>query len=96
MSMIVAQTVFIAKQDHESSVSSIIQELITETAKEEGCLQYEGFQERRNPATFVVLEKWRDKEAFSQHSKQPHLADSINKMEDLLEKPFSITFYNQL
>jgi quinol monooxygenase YgiN len=96
MSNITAQAVFTAKQGNEESLAIVLKKLIDSSLTEEGCLQYEGYQERKNPGVFVILEKWKDKEVFIQHSKQPHLNQAVNEMESLLEKPYSITFYNQL
>jgi quinol monooxygenase YgiN len=96
MSNITAQAVFTGKQGQEELLASILKELIAHSIEEDGCLQYEGYQDKKIPSVFVILEKWLDKEVFVKHSKQPHLAEAMNKMESLLAKPFSIAFYNEL
>jgi quinol monooxygenase YgiN len=96
MSTITAQAVFTAQQGKEENLALILKELMASSLEEAGCLQYEGYQDKKNPGIFVILEKWKDKEVFIRHSKQPHLGEAVNKMESILEKPYSITFYNQL
>ncbi len=41
---------------------------------EDGCLQYDYHISCEQPDTVVLLEKWRDAEALTVHSKQPHMA----------------------
>ena len=45
---------------------------VAETNKEEGCVFYQMFSNIADPASLVLVERWKSREALSQHMETPH------------------------
>lgn len=56
-----------------------VKELIAEVAKEEGTLYYTLNIDRKNPDTFVFMERYRDMDAFKAHGSTPHFGKFMEK-----------------
>ena len=54
-------------------------ELMAKVAKEEGTVLYSLNIEKANPNTLVVVEQYKDKDAFNFHSSTPHFKDFFTK-----------------
>jgi len=53
--------------------------LMSKVAKEEGTLLYSLNKEKSNPNTLVVVEQYKDKDAFNLHSSTPHFKEFFAK-----------------
>ncbi len=53
--------------------------LMAEVAKEEGTVLYSLNSEKANPNTLVLVEQYKDKDAFNFHSSTPHFKDFFTK-----------------
>jgi len=53
--------------------------LMAEVAKEEGAVLYSLNIEKANPNTLVVVEQYKDKDAFNFHSSTPHFNEFFTK-----------------
>jgi quinol monooxygenase YgiN len=58
--------------------------LMSEVAKEEGTVLYSLNVEKANPNTLVVVEQYKDKEAFIFHSSTPHFKEFFTKSAALI------------
>lgn len=58
--------------------------LISKVAKEEGTVLYCLNKEKSNPNTLVVVEQYKDKDAFNFHSSTPHFKEFFAKSAALL------------
>ena len=56
-----------------------IKELMAKVAKEEGTVLYSLNSEKANPNTLVLVEQYKDKDAFNFHSSTPHFKDFFTK-----------------
>jgi len=54
-------------------------ELMSKVAKEEGTVLYSLNKEKSNPNTLVVVEQYKDKDAFNLHSSTPHFKEFFAK-----------------
>ena len=52
---------------------------------EDGCLFYDLHQEVDDDHAFVILDGWRDKSAFEGHASSAHVAQTLAKLNPLLE-----------
>jgi quinol monooxygenase YgiN len=59
-------------------------ELMAKVAKEEGTVLYSLNIEKANPNTLVVVEQYKDKDAFNFHSSTPHFKDFFTKSAALI------------
>ena len=53
--------------------------LMAEVAKEEGTVLYSLNSEKAKPNTLVLVEQYKDKDAFNFHSSTPHFVDFFTK-----------------
>jgi quinol monooxygenase YgiN len=70
--------------------------LVAQVAKEEGTLYYTLNVSKDAPQTLVVMERYRDKEAFKFHSSTPHFNAFFAKAGELLSGKPEITVLQEL
>lgn len=70
MIKIVAQNV--VKEGMREAFIEAVQFLITESQKEEGCVEYHLYEDVHNPQVLTFLEVWKDLEAIDVHSHSEH------------------------
>lgn len=70
MITIVAQNVF--KDNSLEIVMPMLEELIEESRKEDGCIKYDLYQDTKNPSMLTFIEEWRDLEAIDAHNQTDH------------------------
>jgi quinol monooxygenase YgiN len=84
------------KEDQLNEAVEAFQQLIAEVAKEEGTLYYTLNVSKEAPHTLVVLERYRDKEAFKVHSSTPHFNAFFAKAGALFAGKPEITVLQEL
>jgi len=81
---VVAKLVVQREQVHK--VIEEFKELVNQTRKEIGCLQYELHQEVHDPATLIFFEKWRTMDDLNKHLKTEHFISCFKKLGSLVER----------
>ena len=74
------------KEDMVELFKNIVNELITETRKEAGCIQYQLFQDINNKQVLSFVEEWESIEALQKHMKSKHFLENVPKFAELEEK----------
>ena len=87
---------FHLKENKAGDAIKLAQELIDETRKEAGCVQYDLAQSFENPDQLVILEAWETKEALDAHSASEHFARIVPAIAQLCEEPPAIHSYLQI
>ncbi|WP_201557029.1 putative quinol monooxygenase [Psychrobacter sp. 72-O-c] len=77
----------IAKEDHIALVKAELEKLLPVTRVEEGCLQYNLYQDNENPAHLMFHESWTSRELWQTHIENQHLKDFVAATDGALE-PF--------
>ncbi|MBN1612919.1 MAG: antibiotic biosynthesis monooxygenase [Deltaproteobacteria bacterium] len=75
------------KEGKADEFIEVFKGLITNVRKEEGTLYYTLNRDKADPNTFVVMERYRDKEALKTHGSSPHFAEASGKFGALLDGP---------
>lgn len=65
-------------------------------AGEPGCASFEYFRSRDKPRTYIVIEQYKDEEAFAFHKTTAYLKEFISKMMDCLEQPPEVETYEDV
>ena len=68
--------------------------MMAETRKEDGCISYNYGVSVVDPATLVILERWRDQAAVDFHFATPHMATFLAALGELSIADFSVNRYN--
>ncbi|SHM07682.1 putative quinol monooxygenase [Chryseobacterium polytrichastri] len=63
----------------------LFQNLVKETRKEEGCLQYDLIEDKDNKGTFLMIELWESEEHHNLHNGQDHLLNFRQDASKMIE-----------
>ena len=66
-----------AKAGHEAAVKAALERVVVSSRAEAGCLRYDLHVDLAKPASFVMLEAWRDAEALAVHEATPHFQELV-------------------
>ncbi|MEG0928475.1 MULTISPECIES: putative quinol monooxygenase [Chryseobacterium] len=77
-----------AKEEHQSEVLEVLQNMVKETRKEEACELYNLHQGIEDKNHFVFYEIWKNEDGLAQHNQQSYIqAFGALVDEKLQEKP---------
>lgn len=77
-----------SKEEHQTEVLKVLQNMVKETRKEEACELYTLHQGIEDKNQFVFYEIWKSEEGLAQHNQQPYIqAFGALADEKLQEKP---------
>ncbi len=65
-------------------------DMLTQTRREAGCSLAELNRSSEDPATWMVYERWKSKEAFASHMEQPYTLQFVARMGDLISAPADV------
>ena len=71
-------------------------DLVAQTRKEKGCVNYDLHQSRDNPREFVMYENWESVADLDAHARSEHLQAFGKAASQLLERPAEITKWNMV
>lgn len=74
-----------AKADQTGLVKSELEKLVDITRAEDGCLQYDLYQDNKNPSHFVFYENWESRELWQAHMNAQHLQDYMTATDGAVE-----------
>ncbi len=86
----------VAREGEETRVLAELEKLIEPTRAEPGCLKYELFVNKENPADFVFVEEYESDAAFQSHMDSKHVAAAIAQAVPLLAAPPDIRRYRRV
>jgi quinol monooxygenase YgiN len=80
-----------AKTGHEDRVREALLDLVAETRKEKGCINYDLHPSEKNAAQFPIYENWDKAADLEAHAKSSHLRAFAKAAGHLLDRPAEIT-----
>lgn len=69
--------------------------LVEESLKEEGCIEYGVYQELENLGTLTMLEEWKDESSLNEHLNSNHFKKIFPLLSECLEKETEINVYRK-
>jgi quinol monooxygenase YgiN len=78
---------FLVRNGQEGAFEEALQEVVTLTRGEVGCLEVHGYRAVRNARLYYLHSRWRDVETFELHAKLPHTERFLERVTGLLEEP---------
>ena len=94
--MIVVIAKLKAKTGQEQRVEQALRDILPKVRAEEGTLEYTLCRAQNDPSTVMVLEKYRDMEAFLAHGSTPYLAEMFEVVTPLLDGDLSVEMFDVL
>lgn len=83
------------KPERVQEFMGLCKNLIEETLKEKGCIEYGVYQELGNPEILTMLEEWKDESSLDQHIKSDHFREIFPLLSECLEKETEINVYRK-
>ncbi|WIM48249.1 putative quinol monooxygenase [Methanosarcina mazei] len=83
------------KPEKVQEFMNLCKSLIEETLKEEGCIDYEVYQELENPEILTMLEEWKDEGSLDQHIRSDHFKEIFPLLSECLDKETEINIYRK-
>ncbi|WP_447950735.1 putative quinol monooxygenase [Chryseobacterium koreense] len=74
------------KENYLMEAIELFKKLVSETRKEQGCLQYDLIEDHENKGVFILIERWETQEYHYQHCCSDHLLDFRNHARTMLEE----------
>lgn len=85
-----------AKAGLQQQVREVLLDLVAQTRKEKGCVNYDLHQSGDNPREFVMYENWESAADLDAHARSQHLQAFGKTASQLLERPTEITKWNMV
>lgn len=82
-----------SKPDTIDQTRDVLLDLIAPTCQEAGCISYELHQNTADPSDLTFIEEWADDASLDSHLATAHIAEAIEKLENLLAAPPDIRRY---
>ncbi|MGB1253969.1 MAG: putative quinol monooxygenase [Candidatus Promineifilaceae bacterium] len=70
--LIIAGKIKIQADKHDQAVA-IALEMAAATQQEEGCIEYQFYEDLSEPNTFLIFERWESDEHLAAHFNTPHM-----------------------
>lgn len=74
--------------DHAEEASKLLQQYAADTRKDPGALRVEAAVQLSRPNHFVVIEVWKNKQAYDAHIDAAHTKQFREKVQPMLGSPF--------
>lgn len=88
-SSIYAIAYFHTKPEHTEDCKQALSKLIAPTHAEPGCIQYTMLTDTEDQQLLIMLEQFKDQDAFDEHVAQPYVQDFMNNaMNQYCEKVY--------
>ncbi|MGS0747030.1 putative quinol monooxygenase [Halpernia sp. GG3] len=63
----------------------LMENMVAETVKEEGCIRFEMIEDQERDAFFFLNEVWENKEFHNKHMQTSHFKEFISGIKDILQ-----------
>lgn len=74
---------------------SLAMELVKESRKEEGCIEYSLYQDMKNENVVSVIEKWNSQESIGMHNNSKHFTTIVPQL-GKLRVSSEVTLYKEI
>lgn len=69
----------------EQKALQLMEKMVSETVKEEGCLRFEMIEDKERNTFFFLNEVWQNKEFHNKHMQTQHFREFISGIKDILK-----------
>jgi len=94
--MIIVVAKIKAKAGKDAQVEKALRDVLPKVREEEGTLEYTLGRAQNDPSTLLVLEKYKDMDAFMYHSSTPYLAEMFVAITPLLDGDLAVELFDEI
>jgi quinol monooxygenase YgiN len=80
------------KPEEIAKAEPIFRELVAESLKDSGCLEYRLHKDAAEPGLYVFIEEWADRESHAKHEASEHFKRLLPQIGALAAKPGEALF----
>ncbi len=85
-----------AKAGEEERLKRALLELVAQTRKEKGCMNYDLHQSRGNASEFAMYENWESAADLEAHANSAHLREFGKSMGPFMARPAQVTKWDMI
>ena len=85
-----------AQAGEEGKVEKALRDVMPKVREEEGTLSYTLSKSQSDPTMLLVLEKYKDMDAFIVHSSTPYVSEMIVEIAPLLDGDMSVEMFDEI
>ena len=85
-----------AKRGLENKLMEELLSLVDPTRSEAGCITYDLYRAQENHSIFMFYESWKSKDDLEQHLQKPYLKSFMEKADELLAEPVTISLWEKV
>ena len=85
-----------AKKGLEEKLRKELQALIEPTRSETGCIAYDLYHDHEDKSLFMFYESWKNKSDLEQHLQKPYIKSFMDKADELLAEPVTISLWEKV
>lgn len=94
--MIILNVFFDVKQDEEDKFVTLLNGMVIESNKEEGCSLYQLFKNDHEKNSYMLVEHWGTQEQLDAHAKSPHWKHFDKTVNDYLYSSYEEHHYTEI
>lgn len=84
------------KADKLDKALELSKEMVEKTVKEDGCIEYELYQDIKDPKVMIIIEEWEKVEDLNKHMASEHFKRIIPQLNELREMASEINILRKL
>lgn len=77
-----------AKQGKEIELETALQGVVQHSLSEKTCLEYRLHKNKNNASQFILYEIWESEKKHQEQFEKPYIKTFVEKLKDLIEKPY--------
>ncbi len=85
-----------AKSGDGEKIENAFKEAMPKVAQEEGTLGYSLIKDQNDPLSYIVVEKYKDMDAFMAHGATDYLAEMIGAIAPWLDGDLTLDIYDEV
>ena len=85
-----------AKKGFEDKLMEELLSLVDPTRSEAGCIAYDLYRDQENRSIFMFYESWKSKGDLEQHLQKTYLKSFMEKADELLAEPVTISLWEKV
>ncbi|OBG97400.1 hypothetical protein A5697_18870 [Mycobacterium sp. E3251] len=94
--MIILNVFFDVAQAHEADFLKLLNHMVVESNKEDGCGLYQLWRNAHDPYSYVLVEHWASQESLVAHGKTPHWINFNDTVNGYLKSDYEEHHYNEI
>ncbi|MFG3065024.1 putative quinol monooxygenase [Streptomyces sp. NPDC048231] len=94
--MIILNVFIDVAQEHEAKFLKLLNHMVVESNKEDGCSPYQLWRNAHDPHSYVLVEHWETQGHLDAHGKTPQWIDFNDTVNGYLKSDYDEHHYNEI